>query len=107
MFSAIDQLTTVVSGAPMPFLGKVEPLSSSLYFHLVLRIDGEAFSDEQESHLTTYIACHVRRAGGRIPVIDFAKKRLHILVGLSQFCARGTFVRALKVAMASLVKPEL
>src|SRR5215213_8575968 len=107
MFSAIDQLTTVVSGAPMPFLGKVEPLSSSLYFHLVLRIDGEALSDEQESNLKKYIACYVRRAGGRIPVIDFAQNRVHILVGLSQFCALGTFVRELKLFSATFVKRKL
>ena len=51
MFSAIDQLTTVVSGAPMPFLQKIEPAATNLYFHIVLRIEGERLSEAQEIQL--------------------------------------------------------
>jgi len=56
MFSSIDQLTTVISGAPVPFLEKIEPISSHLYFHLVLQTDGEILNDEQELNLKKYIA---------------------------------------------------
>ena len=107
MLSSIDQLTTVVSGAPMPFLRKFEPLSSSLYFHLVLRMDGADLSDEQELNLEKYVACFVRKAGGRISVVNFAQNRVHILVGLSQFCALGTFVRELKLISATFAKRRL
>ncbi|HEY8563760.1 MAG TPA: transposase [Pyrinomonadaceae bacterium] len=107
MFSAIDQLTTVVSGAPMPFMQKFEPVSSSLYFHLVLRIDGADLSEEQELMLQKYIAGFVRKAGGRITTVGFAQNRVHILAGLSQFYALGTFVRELKLISATFAKRRL
>lgn len=107
MFSSIDQLTTVVSGAPMPFLQKIEPAAASLYFHLVLQIDSEILSDEQESNLKKYIAGFVRKTGGKVTAVSFAQNRLHILVGLSQFCALGTFVRELKLVTATFAKRRL
>jgi hypothetical protein len=107
MFSAIDQLTTVVSGAPMPFLRKFEPVSSNLYFHLVLRMDGADLSDEQELNLKKYITCFVRKAGGSLTTVSIAQNRMHILVGLSQFCALGTFVRELRLISATFAKRKL
>jgi hypothetical protein len=107
MFSSIDQLTTVASGAPMPFWEKNEPVSPNLYFHLVLRTDGEVLSDEQEIQLIRYIICFVRRKGGLMPSIGFAKNRVHLLVGLSQFCALGTFLRELKLVSAVYAKRKI
>lgn len=101
MFSAIDQLTTVVSGAQMPFLQKIEPVSANLYFHLVLRFEGEISTDEQEMQLKKYIACFVRKTGNTIQSVSVAKDRVNILIGLSQFCALGTFVRELKLVSAT------
>ena len=107
MLSSFDQLTTVVSGAPMPFLQKFEPVSSSLYFHFVLRTDGAVLSDEQASGLKKYITGFARRAGSRISTVSVAQNRVHILVGLSQFCALGTFVRELKLFSATFAKRKL
>jgi REP element-mobilizing transposase RayT len=107
MLSSFDQLTTVVSGAPMPFLQKFEPVSSSLYFHFVLRMDGAALSDEQASGLKKYITGFARRAGSRISTVSVAQNRVHILVGLSQFCALGTFVRELKLFSATFAQRKL
>jgi hypothetical protein len=107
MFTSIDQLTTVVSGAPMPFLQKIEPVSSSLYFHLVLPMAGGGLSDEQELNLKKYITCFVRRAGGSVTAVGFARNRVYILVGLSQFCALGTFVRELKLFSATFAQRRL
>ncbi len=107
MFSAIDQLTTVASGSPMPFKQKFEPVSSSLYFHLVLRTDGAPLSDEQELNLKKYMTGFVHRAGGRINLVSFAQNRVHILVGLSQFRALGTFVRELKLISATYAARKL
>ena len=82
----------------MPFMQKTEPVSSSLYFHFVLRMeDGAVLGDEQELSLSKYMTCFVRKAGGRINLVSFANNRVHILVGLSPFCALGTFVRELKL----------
>ena len=107
MFSSIDQLTTVISGAPMPFLQKIEPVASSLYFHLVLQIDGDALSAGQEAQLKKYIACFVGKKCGRISTLAFAQNRLHLLVGLSQFCALGTFVREFKLFSATFAQRKL
>jgi len=107
MLSSIDQLTTVLSNAPMPFWEKIEPVSSSLYFHLVLRIDGGLLSDEQELKLKKYIAGFVRRTGGHLKSVSFAQNRVHLLVGLSQFCALGTFVRELKLVSAAYANRKL
>lgn len=109
MISSIDQLTTVVSGAPMPFFETLEPIaaSSSLYFHLVLRVRGEILSDEQELNLKKYIAGFVRKTGGNVKSICFARNRVHILVGLSQFCALGTFVRELRLVSATYTNRKL
>ena len=107
MLSSIDQLTTVISGAPMPFLVKIEPVSSHLYFHLVLRMDGEILSDEQELSLKKYIAGFVRKTGGSVRTIDFAQNRVHLLIGLSQFCALGTFVRELKLVSSVYTRRKL
>jgi hypothetical protein len=107
MFSAIDQLTTVVSGVPMPFLQKIEPVSSSLYFHLVLQLDGAFLDDEQELNLKKYITCFVRKAGGSVATVSFVQNRVHILVGLSLYCALGTFVRELKLISATFAKRKL
>ena len=107
MFSAIDQLTTVASGSPVPFMQKFEPVSASLYFHLVLRIDGGVLSDEQELNLKKYINSFVRKTGGRTNLVDFAQNRVHILVGLSPFCALGTFVRELKLISATYASRKL
>ena len=107
MFQAIDQLTTVVSGAPMPFMVKVEPVPSHLYFHLVLRMDGELLSNEQELNLQRYIAGFVRRTGGSVKAVSFAQNRVHLLVGLSQFCALGTFVRELKLMTSTFSRRKL
>jgi REP element-mobilizing transposase RayT len=105
MFSAIDQLTTVVSGAPMPFMQK--PESANLYFHIVLRIGGAVLTQEQELNLKKYIACFVRRAGGSLKAASFAPDRAHLLIGLSQFCALGTFVRELKLVSAVYASRKL
>jgi REP element-mobilizing transposase RayT len=109
MISSIDQLTTVVSGAPMPFFERLEPIAaaSSLYFHLVLRVKGEILSDEQEENLKKYIAGFVRKTGGQVKSLSFAQNRVHVLVGLSQFCALGTFVRELKLVSATYTKRKL
>lgn len=108
MLSAIDQLTTVASGAPMPFMQKIEPVSPSLYFHLVLRIEGGAvLSDAQELNLNKYISNFVRRAGGSVNLVSFAQNRVHILVGLSPFLALGTFVRELKLFSATYAARKL
>jgi len=107
MFSAIDQLTTVISGAPLPFLEKIEPVSSHLYFHLVLQTAGEILNDEQELNLKKYIAGFVHRTGGSIKTVSFAQNRMHLLIGLSQFCALGTFVRELKLVSAVYTRRKL
>lgn len=105
MFSSIDQLTTVISGAPVPFWEKTE--SAPLYFHLVLRVDSEILDDEREIQLKKYIAGFVRKTGGCIKTVSFAQNRVHLLVGLSQFCALGTFVRELKLVSATFAKRKL
>lgn len=107
MFSSIDQLTTVISGAPVPFLEKIEPVSSHLYFHLVLQTAGEILNDEQELNLKKYIAGFVHRTGGAIKTVSFAQNRVHLLIGLSQFCALGTFVRELKLVSAVYTRRKL
>lgn len=107
MFTAIDQLTTVISGAPVLFVPKIEPVDSNLYFHMVLRMDGGGLSEEQQLSLKKYIACFVRRAGGNLRTVSFARNRVHLLVGLSQFCALGTFVRELKLVSATYAKRKL
>lgn len=108
MFSAIDQLTTVASGAPMPFMQKIEPVSASLYFHFVLRMDeGVVLSDEQELNLRKYMSGYVRKSGGKINMVTFTQNRVHILVGLSPFCALGTFVRELKLFSATFAARKL
>jgi hypothetical protein len=104
MFSAIDQLTTVASGAPMPYLQKIEALSPNLYFHLVLRFEGEIAGEEQEMRLRQYIACFVRKTGGSVQSVSVARDRVNILVGLSQFRALGTFVRELKLVTATFAR---
>ncbi len=105
MFSSIDQLTTVISGAPIPFWEKTE--SAPLYFHLVLRVDSEIFDDEREIQLKKYIAGFVRKTGGCVKTVSFAQNRVHLLVGLSQFCALGTFVRELKLVSATFAMRKL
>ena len=105
MFSSIDQLTTVISGAPVPFWGKNE--SAPLYFHLVLQVSGEIPDDEREIQLKKYIAGFVRKTGGSIKTVNFVQNRVHLLVGLSQFCALGTFVRELKLVSATFAKRRL
>src|SRR5688500_16924844 len=105
MFSSIDQLTTIVSGAPQPFWKKTE--STPLYFHLVLQVKSEISDDEQEIQLKKYIAGFVRKTGGSIKTVSFAQNRVHLLVGLSQFCALGTFVRELKLVSATFAKRRL
>ena len=107
MLSAIDQLTTVISGAPVFFVPKIEPAASNLYFHLVLRTDDARLSKEQQSNLKKYIASFVRRAGCNLRTVSFAKDRVHLLIGLSQFCALGTFVRELKLISATFAKRKL
>jgi REP element-mobilizing transposase RayT len=106
MFSAIDQLTTVVSGAPVMFSPKIEPVTSNLYFHLVLRTSG-SLSEERQNNLKKYIACFIRRAGCHLKTVSFAQNRVHLLVGLSQFCALGTFVRELKLVSATYAKRKI
>jgi REP element-mobilizing transposase RayT len=106
MFSPIDQLTTIVSGAPQPFWKKTES-PAPLYFHLVLRVNSEISDDEQETQLKKYIAGFIRKTGGSIKTINFAQNRVHLLVGLSQFCALGTFVRELKLVSATFAKRRL
>src|ERR1043165_3009046 len=103
MFSSIDQLTTIISGAPQPFWKKNEssPSPAPLYFHLVLQVKSEISDDEQELQLKKYIAGFVRKTGGSIKTVSFAQNRVHLLVGLSQFCALGTFVRELKLVSAT------
>ena len=107
MFSAIDQLTTVVSGAPMPFLHKNEPVSANLYFHLVLRFEGCLAGEQQETRLKQYIACFVRKTGGSIQSVSVSRDRVNILIGLSQFRALGTFVRELKLVSATFAQRKL
>src|SRR4051812_36636290 len=107
MFSSIDQLTTIVSGAPQPFWNKTESSSTPLYFHLVLQVESEISDDEQELQLKKYIAGFVRKTGGSIKTVSFAQNRVHLLVGLSQFCALGTFVRELKLVSATFAKRKL
>jgi REP element-mobilizing transposase RayT len=107
MFSSIDQLTTIVSGAPQPFWKKTESSSTPLYFHLVLQIESEISDEEQEMQLKKYIAGFVRKTGGSIKTVNFAQNRVHLLVGLSQFCALGTFVRELKLVSATFAKRKL
>jgi REP element-mobilizing transposase RayT len=107
MLSSFDQLTTVVSSARIPFLQKIEPAASDLYFHLVLRIKGEILDAEQEFQLKKYIICFVRRTGGRIQAADFAQERVHLLVGLSQFCAPGIFIRELKLVTSTFARRKL
>jgi REP element-mobilizing transposase RayT len=104
MFSSIDQLTTVVSGASMAFLPHLEPVAANLYFHLVLRFDGTPLTNEQEARLKKYVACFVDKKGGSLPAISFAKNRVHVLVGLSPFCAPGTFIREFKLLSASFAQ---
>lgn len=107
MLSAIDQLTTVVSGAPLPFLQRIEPVSANLYFHLVLRFEGEFATEEQEQQLKKYIACFIRKTGGNVQTVSVARDRVNILVGLSQFRALGTFVRELKLVSAAFAKRRI
>ena len=107
MLSSIDQLTTVVSGAPMPFLQKMEPVTSSLYFHLVLRIDGAALGADQEEQMRKYFVCFTRKRGGRLITAAFARNRVHLLIALSPFCALGTFIRELKLFSATFAQRKL
>jgi len=106
MFSSFDQLTTVVSGAPVPFWEKNEA-AAPLYFHLVLQVSDEILDDEREMQLKKYIVGFVRKTGGSIKTVNFAQKRVHLLIGLSQFCALGTFVRELKLVSATFAKRRL
>ncbi len=107
MFSSIDQLTTVASGSPMPFWENPEPVLPNLYFHLVLRFNGAELSDDRELRLKKYIAGFVRKTGGSIQAVSFAKDRAHLLIGLSQFCALGTFIRELKLVSATFASRKL
>jgi len=107
MFSSIDHLTTVVSDAPAPFWQNAEPPSPNLYFHLVLRVEGGILTDEQETGLRKYIARFLHRTGGSLQIAGAAQDRLHLLVGLSQFCALGTFVRELKLVSAAFARRRL
>jgi putative transposase len=107
MFSSIEHLTTVVSTAPLSFFGKDESSALNLYFHLVLKIDGAILSDEHESDLKKYIAGFVRATNANIKAVGFAQDRVHLLVGLSQFCALGTFVRELKLVSATFARRKL
>ena len=79
----------------------------NLYFHLVLKIDGTNLSDEQELSLKKYIAGFVRKTGGRLNAVSFVQDRVHLLVGLSQFCALGTFIRELKLVSATFAARKL
>lgn len=106
MLLSIDQLTTVISGAPVPFLRKNEP-AANLYFHLVLRIDGEPLSKEQEKRVAKYAACFVYQKGGSVRTVAMAKNRMHILAGLSPFCAPGAFARELRLVTATFARHKL
>jgi len=106
MLSVIEHLTTVVSTSPLPFLVQNAP-SADLYFHLVLKFDGADLSDEQAANLRKYIAGFVRQKGANIKSAAFAGDRAHLLIGLSQFCAPGTFVRELKLVSSVYAKRKL
>lgn len=107
MLSPIDQLTTVVSTVPPAFLKKNETTALNLYFHLVLKTDGEILDNEQELSLKKYIAGFVRKTGGNVKAVCFVQEHVHLLVGLSQFCALGTFVRELKLISATCIRRKL
>lgn len=107
MLSTIDQLTTVVSNMPLPYLNKIEPAAFNLYFHLVLKIEGEILDDEAEFRLKKYIACLVRATGESIKAVSFAQERVHLLVGLSQNRGLADFVRELKLITKTFVRRSL
>ncbi|MEP6902105.1 MAG: transposase [Actinomycetota bacterium] len=107
MFSSIENLTTIVSAAPLSFFSKNETTDLNLYFHLVLKVDGEIPGGELELSLKKYITGFVRAIGGNIKAVSFVQDRVHLLVGLSQFYAPGNFVRELKLISATYAQRKL
>ena len=107
MFSSIEHLTTVASTTPLSFFSSEETMAFNLYFHLVLKIDGEIPGEGQELGLQKYIAGFVRTTGGNVKAVSFVQDRVYLLVGLSQFCALGTFVRELKLISATYAMRKL
>ncbi len=107
MLSSIENLTTVISTVPLSFLTKNENTALNLYFLLALTIDGESLYGEQESKFKKYIAGFVHATGGRIKAVSFVQNRVYLLIGLSQFCALGTFVRELKLISGAFATRKL
>lgn len=107
MNSSINQLTTIIANMPLSYLKEIEPASSNLYFYLVLKFEDEIFDDRQELRLRNYLIGFVRAAGGSVKAVNFSQNRVHLLVGLSQFHALGTFVRELKLITKTFARRQL
>lgn len=66
---SIDQLTTIVSTAALGDFEERKRRKTDLYFHIVLRMDGDLIEGEKLLLLKRYIAGYVRATGGAVQAI--------------------------------------
>ncbi len=104
---SIDQMTTIVSTAPLKFLLEKQRQKSDLYFHIVLQMSGEKISGEKRARFKKYIAGFMRATGGTLLAIAAANNRLYILVGLQQTRAPANFVSELKLVSKTFLRRRL
>ena len=102
-----DQMTTIVNTTPQKYLQEKKPQKSQLYFHIILKMNGENIKNRVRALLKKYVTGYVKATGGDVMEINAAHDRLHILVGLEQTCALADFISELKLVSKTFARRRL
>jgi hypothetical protein len=101
---SIDQLTTIVSTAALGDFEERKRRKTDLYFHIVLRMDGDLIEGEKLLLLKRYIAGYVRATGGAVQAIAAGGGRVEMLARLPVWRSPSDFISALKIAAGAFAR---
>lgn len=115
MQASIDQQSTIIITMTRNFQPKnpgIKQVKSAentldLYFHIVLKFDGEILSDDERRKLQKYIVGYIRAKGAAVESIGFIDERVHLLIALPQSRALSDFVREIKLVSGLFARRRL
>lgn len=111
----IDQQSTIIITMPLAFQpktpGKIRVNRAKnafdLYFHIVLKLDCENFSQARSEKIQKYIIGYVRAKGADVEAIGIVGNRVHLLIALPQSRSLADFVREIKLVSALFAQRRL
>lgn len=115
MQASIDQQSTIIITMPMNFQtnfslklkkNQVENVPN-LYFHIVLKLDGEIPEQTQKEKFQKYIGGYIRARGAETKAVGIVGDQMHLLIALPQTRALADFVREIKFVSSVFARRRL